>query len=368
MASSSPSPRPTGALLADRYRVGRHVGDGRMGEVYVGKDLETNERVALKLLHKPLCEVDEQVARFEREFRLTSQIEHPNVVRMLAFGRQNGGPLHDRHYLVMEFLEGRPLDQVLEAGPLPLPTVIHIGRQVASALQAVHGEGVVHRDLKPGNIQVLHRGATPEVKVMDFGLGRLQGGDSEELTDVGVRLGTAEYMSPEYIAHHQLDYRSDLYALGAVLFQLLTGAPPYTGRTMRVMQDHVASEIPRPSSRSERAPAWFDDLVVQLLDKEPENRPASAASVEKVLAEHAETPVPRRRERSSRAPDPSPSIAPQGLSATNPLGNELESVYPEPRPAVPPTPVVVTAGLLVAGVLGMATLGFLLGVGLLSML
>jgi len=366
--SSPPASRPTGAMIADRYRVGRHVGDGRMGEVYVGKDLETNERVALKLLHKPLCAVEEQVARFEREFRLTSQIDHPNVVRMLAFGKQQGGPLDERHYLVMEFLEGRGLDQVLEGGPLPLPTVVHIGRQVASALSAVHGQGVVHRDLKPGNIQVLHRGATPEVKVMDFGLGRLQGGDSEELTDVGVRLGTAEYMSPEYIAHHRLDSRSDLYALGAVLFQLLTGRPPYEGRTMRIMQDHVSAPVPRPSDYADRAPDWFDELVMQLMEKEPEDRPESAEVVAKVLSNHAETPTPKRRQRPSRGAPANPSMAPAGLSSMSHLAGESQPVYPEPKPAVPTTPLAITMGLMLAGILVMAMLGFVLGIGVLSLL
>jgi serine/threonine-protein kinase len=341
-----------------------------MGEVYVGKDLETNERVALKLLHKPLCAVEEQVARFEREFRLTSQIDHPNVVRMLAFGKQSGGPLDERHYLVMEFLEGRGLDQVLEGGPLPLPTVVHIGRQVASALSAVHAQGVVHRDLKPGNIQVLHRGATPEVKVMDFGLGRLQGGDGgEELTDVGVRLGTAEYMSPEYIAHHQLDSRSDLYALGCVLFQLLTGRTPYEGRTMRIMQDHVTAPVPRPSDYADRAPDWFDDLVMKLMEKEPEDRPDGAEAVARILADHAETPTPKRRERPASRNSVAPSVAPQGLSSMSHLGGEdALPVYPDPKPAVPTTPVAVSIGLLLAAVAGMAVLGFIVGIVILSVL
>jgi len=359
--------RPSGALLADRYRVGRHVGDGRMGEVYVGKDLETNERVALKLLHRPLCSVEEQVARFAREFRLTSQIDHPNVVKMLAFGKQETGPLEGRHYLVMEFLEGRALDSVLEGGALPVPTVAHIARQVAGALGAVHEQGVVHRDLKPANIQVLRRGALPEVKVMDFGLGRLQGGDSEELTDIGVRLGTAEYMSPEYIAHHQLDHRSDLYALGAVLFTLLTGRTPFIGRTMRIMQDHVSAPVPRPSDHQGRVPQWLDDLVHRLLSKDPNERPQSATEVVKVLADNEETPQPRkRRARPSSSPSAAPPAA--GVSSVSHLGNEREPVYPEPRPAVPATPVAVSVGLLVLAVIGMAVIGFLLGVAILSFL
>ena len=358
-----------GAMLGDRYRVGRHVGDGRMGEVYVGKDLETNERVALKLLHRPLCSVAEQVARFEREFRLTSQIDHPNVVRMLAFGKQTSGPLDGRHYLVMEFLEGRALDGLLEGGALPVPTVVHIGRQVAGALGAVHAQGVVHRDLKPANIQVLRRGAMPEVKVMDFGLGRLQGGDSEELTDIGVRLGTAEYMSPEYIGHQQLDHRSDLYALGAVLFTLLTGETPFTGRSMQVMQAHVTKAPPRAASVAERVPAWLDDLVDQLLSKNPEERPASAEAVEKILADHAETPQPKSRTR-TRPPPPGslPPGAGVGLSSVSHLGREREPVYPEPKPAVPAAPVAVTVGLLGMAIAGMAILGFFLGVVILSVL
>jgi len=183
-----------------------------------------------------------------------------------------------------------------------------------------------------------------------------------------VRLGTAEYMSPEYIAHHRLDSRSDLYALGAVLFQLLTGRPPYEGRTMRIMQDHVSAPVPRPSDYADRAPDWFDELVMQLMEKEPEDRPESAEVVAKVLSNHAETPTPKRRQRPSRGAPANPSMAPAGLSSMSHLAGESQPVYPEPKPAVPTTPLAITMGLMLAGILVMAMLGFVLGIGVLSLL
>lgn len=362
-SNQAPPSRHKGVLLAERYRITRHVGDGRMGEVYVGRDLDTNGRVALKLLHQPLCSVEQQVRRFQREFELTSDLDHPNVVHVLAFGQQPDGPLEGRHYLVMEFLEGRGLDAVLADGPLPTGTAVHIARQVADALSAVHEHGVVHRDLKPENIQVLSRDAAPDIKVMDFGLGRLQGGDSENLTDVGIRLGTVEYMSPEYIAEHELEAHSDLYALGCVLFHMLTGAPPYRGRSMKVMQDQVSAPVRRPREVQPEVPEWLDDLVFSLLAKDPKDRPESAAVVAKTLQDMASTPLPSPRDRArKRRGERLNSIPPsEGLASSSHLGGDRQPVYKEPPPAVPATPLLVTVGLFVAAVGGMAILGFVLG-------
>ncbi len=360
----APPSRHKGVLLAERYRISRHVGDGRMGEVYVGRDLDTNGRVALKLLHQPLCSVEQQVKRFQREFELTRGLEHPNVVSVLAFGLQPDGPLAGRHYLVMEFLEGRGLDAVLADGPMSADTATHIARQAADALSAVHERGVVHRDLKPENIQVLSREAAPAVKVMDFGLGRLQGGegDAENLTDVGIRLGTVEYMAPEYIAHHQLDAKSDLYSLGCVLFHMLTGKPPYTGRSMKVMQDQVTAPARRPSEVVDAVPEWLDALVFSLLAKDPSERPESAAAVSRTLADLGATPLPAHRGRTtSRAPQVNSLPPSEGLASTSHLGDQRSPVYKEPGPAVPATPILVSVGLLGLAIVGMVLVGFLVG-------
>jgi len=367
-STQAPPSRHKGTLLAERYRISRHVGDGRMGEVYVGRDLETNVRVALKLLHQPLCSDEQQVRRFRREFELTRDLNHPNVVGVLAFGQQEDGPLKGRHYLVLEFLEGRGLDAVLADGPLPPDTASHIARQVADALSAVHAHGVVHRDLKPGNIQVLSRDAAPAIKVMDFGLGRLQGGDSENLTDVGIRLGTVEYMAPEYIADHQLDAKSDLYSLGCVLFFMLTGRPPYRGRSMKVMQDHVTAPVRRPTEANPDVPEWLDSLVFALLAKDPAARPESASAVSKTLADLGSTPMPADRGRAKNRPTMSSLPPSEGLGSMSHLGPTREPVYKDPGPAVPATPVLVTVVLVGAAVMGMAMLGFVLGAVALAML
>ena len=337
-----------------------------MGEVYAGKDLETNHRVALKLLHQPLCAVERQVRRFEREFHLTSEIDHPHVVRSLAFGRQPDGPLAGRHYLVMEFLEGRGLDKVIAEGPLPVDSVVHMARQVASALAAVHARDVIHRDLKPGNLPVLSRGEAPLVKVMDFGLGRLEGGDQEQLTDVGIRLGTVEYMAPEYIARHELDTRADLYSLGCVMYEMLVGQPPFSGRALQVMQDQVATPAPRISQRVV-VPEWLDELVAALRAKAPEERPAGAAEVERMLLAQAQTPKPRGRAQRTRPPPPSSLPPAGGLASVAHLGEAREPVYPEASPSVPATPMLVTVGLGFAAAFGMVCIGFLVGLVVLAL-
>ena len=217
----------TGAVIAGRYQPSKRIGEGRTGQVFRARDAKTGERVAVKLLHKPLCVVPEPVRRFAREFEATSRIDHPNVVRSIAFGQETDGALAGTHYLVMELLDGRKLDEVMKAGRLDADRAVRIALDVAKALEAAHELGIVHRDVEPSNV-VLSRCKGKEVaKVLDFGLARLGSSNEEALTDVGVRLGTPEYMSPEYVesgdastAIHRLEIPEHSPAVGRRIVDL----------------------------------------------------------------------------------------------------------------------------------------------------
>lgn len=304
-----------GTTLANRYKVSRFVDEGRMGRIYVASDSQEKRRIALKILHPLLCSVESQVRRFEREFEVTSQIDHPNCVQMYEFGESEG-----HRFLVMEFLDGKGLDVTIGKGKKKKPReAAQIALQVASALAAAHDKGVIHRDLNPSNIMLCKVGRQRDVvKVLDFGLARLQG-SSEELTGVGERLGTAHYMAPEYIQDTGLDSRSDLYGLGCVLFEMLTGRTPFVGPTLRVLESQVKQEAPAPSSLSPGTPGWLDRLVLELLEKSPDARPDDAQAVVEVLSKGMpELEADLDRERAEKA-DKSPSkerqqpVVPSGM-------------------------------------------------------
>jgi eukaryotic-like serine/threonine-protein kinase len=313
----------TGMTLADRYKVGRFVDEGRTGRIYVGQDRREKRRVALKILHPVLCNVEEQVRRFQREFEVTSQISHPNCVNMHEFGTFQG-----HRYLVMEYLDGKGLDQTIGKGDKMTPRkAARIARQVAEALTAAHALNVIHRDLNPSNIMLCKVGRQRDVvKVLDFGLARLQG-STEELTGVGERLGTAHYMAPEYIQGTGLDPRSDLYGLGCVLFEMLTGRTPFIGPPLRVLESQVTHTAPSPASLVPGTPSWLDALVVQLLEKSPDARPENADEVvERLIRGLKALEVDLERERAAASAKPKyshpQSIIPTGMgsSTTGPLG------------------------------------------------
>ena len=330
----------TGMTLADRYKVGRFVDEGRTGRIYVGQDTQEKRRVALKILHPVLCNVEEQVRRFQREFEVTSQISHPNCVKMHEFGAFQG-----HRYLVMEYLDGRGLDQTLGNGEMMKPRkAARIAQQIAEALTAAHEHNVIHRDLNPSNIMLCKVGRQRDVvKVLDFGLARLQG-STEELTGVGERLGTAHYMAPEYIQSTRLDHRSDLYGLGCVLFEMLTGRTPFVGPTLRVLESQVTHKVPTPTSLAPGTPKWLDALVMQLLEKSPDARPENANHVVQALSLGLkELEVDLERERAKAPVQPKYARQPiipagMGSSATGPLdlpGRRSEWVT---EPAFVPVP------------------------------
>jgi serine/threonine protein kinase len=243
-----------------------------MGRVSLALDKDTGQFVAVKRLHEAVAL--QGGVRLRREFKSLERIEHENVVKVLGLGEDNGIP-----YLVMEFVRGTDLNDWLKENP-PLEKLIHVFAGIASALTAVHAQGIVHRDLKPENIRVTEAGSA---KLMDFGLAKTLEG-SVALTREGAVVGTVLYMAPEQCRGQQLDYRADLYALGAVLFSALTGKPPFTGEgIVQVIMQHIQGTPPAPRDTNPNVPERLNALVLQLLAKNPLDRPQSAFAVKEAL-------------------------------------------------------------------------------------
>ncbi len=272
-----------GTLFGSRYRVLSLLGEGGMGTVYRCLDTRTGQPVALKVVHPDHRTCTVAMRRFLREMHTASRVTHPNTVQVLDSGQtEDGTP-----YLAMEVLDGVSLkDRIADRGSLPLAEALHVARQVCRALQAMHDERIVHRDLKPDNIMLCTvDGRHDQVRVLDFGIARFADscldGLSERITATGVVIGTPTFISPERLAGEPLDERSDLYCLGVLLFEMLTGHPPFedSDHPMRVLQMHMTQAPPTPSSRAPECPTWLDEVILGLLSKYPEDRPDSAADV-----------------------------------------------------------------------------------------
>ncbi len=239
--------------LGDRYEIQRKLGEGGMGAVYEARHAKIGKRVAIKVLLEKYLEKPDVVARLLQEARMASSIGHENIVDITDFGETGDG----RTYFVMEYLEGESLAALIEReGALPAPRAIRIIRQVASALAAAHDKGILHRDVKPENVFVIRRAEKDFVKVLDFGISKMtkpeeDGGPdvSPRLTQTGVVLGTPLYMSPEQASGEEaLDHRIDIYALGTMLYETLTGEVPFSGPNYLSIISQILSKEPRPPS------------------------------------------------------------------------------------------------------------------------
>lgn len=288
-----------GDVVAGRYRLLEIIGVGGMGTVFLAEHTAIGKRVALKVLALNFARQESFRLRFAQEAKVVSQINHENVVEVTDFGEtEDGCP-----FLVMEYLRGRGLAQVLrEEGPLPWARAQPIFVQICKALHAAHHQGILHRDIKPENCFVVRRGTRDVVKVLDFGLATEL--DRDEVTEgvhpeLGGLVGTVEYMSPEQIRGEPLTVRSDLYAVGILMYEVLSGYVPFSGDHHElVMEQHLCA---RPIALHTLAPeanisAEVEAIVLQALQKEPEARHASAAELGRALAAMA---TPRR----SAAPD-----------------------------------------------------------------
>ena len=255
------------------YRISAKLGEGAMGVVYRGEHTVLGRPAAIKFLNAELAENEELVSRFFTEARAVNGIRHPNIVDITDFGQRG-----NRHYYVMEFLDGQTLlERLTLEGRTDLESTIRIGMQVTSALAAAHDKGIVHRDLKPENIYLCNHPDYPDyVKVFDFGIAKLieKGPTIKHQTRAGYVLGTPLYMSPEQcVGEESLDHRSDVYSLGVVLYQMITGVVPFNAPTLAgIVQGHIGVEPIPPSKHNDSIPPELEKLVLMALEKDPANR------------------------------------------------------------------------------------------------
>jgi serine/threonine-protein kinase len=260
-------------VLADRYELGPVLGQGGMARVHQGVDRQLDRRVAIKVLAPPFDRDDEFVERFRREARAAAGLSHPNIVAVFDSGSDDG-----THFIVTELVEGETLADRLRDGPMPPADAVAVAVDIARALAAAHALGLIHRDIKPGNVMLLPDG---RVKVVDFGIARAAGSDT--LTHTGVVLGSTAYLSPEQAGGQPVDERADLYSLGCVLYEMLTGRVPFRADTpIATMYRHVNEDAPPPSTIAPVQPE-LEDVVLRCLEKDPKRRVASAAELEAAL-------------------------------------------------------------------------------------
>ncbi len=298
-----------------------------MGCVYLGVDEERSARVAIKVLSK---QTDESMQRFRAEVRAVSLISHVNIVNLLDVAELPDG----RPYMVMELVEGQSLR---DAAPLSsVETIVRVCAEVLSALEAAHAIGIVHRDLKPDNIMVTRAG---HAKVLDFGVAKLApgvGGGNTPRTAEGLTMGTPAYMAPEQVIGGTVDARTDVYTMGVVLFEALTGRRPFTGANdVEVMRAHRDVQPPRPRSIASKIPVAVEDVILCALAKHPAKRFQSAREMARALVDAAE-----------------------GRVSVKKLASADETPTPRERPAVPPPPSRIPAMIAVAAIAVAATVAF----------
>ncbi len=259
-----------GTLIADRFKVIARLGAGGMGTVYEAEHVYIKKRVALKLLKPEITASADAVARFQREALSASTIGHENIVAIDDFGRLPDGQV----YLTMEFLDGEPLNEVLEREPLGVPAILEIAIQTCHGLAAAHAKGIIHRDMKPENIFLVDGGS--KVKILDFGIAKVVRADSDtNLTKTGAVFGTPNYMAPEQALGRPIDHRVDVYSMGIIIYQMATGRLPFQAESfVAILTQHVTEPPPPPRAvaPTREIPAELEALILKAVAKEPAER------------------------------------------------------------------------------------------------
>jgi eukaryotic-like serine/threonine-protein kinase len=309
-----------------RYVIRRKLGSGGMADVYLAEDQELGRRVALKMLNDRHAADEQFVERFRREAQSAAGLNHPNIVSIFDRGHAEG-----TYYIAMEFLDGRTLKELLiRNGPTPVPIAIDYGRQIIGALSFAHRNGIVHRDIKPHNIVV---GQDGRLKVTDFGIAR---SGASQMTEAGSIVGTAQYLSPEQARGAPVDPRSDLYSLGIVLYEMLTGQVPFTGDTpVEIAMKHLSALPEPPSALRPGVPRELDAVVMRALAKDPEQRYGSAEEMDADLARVARGVAvsPKTEEAMTQV------LSGAGVTAAPTMVTRPRAVTPPAPPAYrPPSP------------------------------
>ena len=317
-----------GALFDGRYKVLKKLGSGGMATVYLAEDQELGRRVAIKILNAKHASDEQFVERFRREASSAAGLSHPNIVQIYDRGKAEG-----TYYIAMEVIEGLSLKElIIKHGPSPIPVAVNYGRQILAALRFAHRNGVVHRDIKPHNVLVDEEG---RVKVTDFGIARA---GASEMTEVGSIIGTAQYLSPEQARGAPVDARSDLYSVGVVLYELLTGEAPYNGDTpVEIAMKHLSAVPEPPSVKRPEVPPELDAVVLRALAKNPDDRFQSVEEMDADL-----NAISKGMEISETTTDAATTVlAGAGLSAPTMISRAPTRVVPPSRtgaPMPPPTP------------------------------
>ncbi|MFD7934808.1 serine/threonine-protein kinase [Streptomyces sp. NPDC059755] len=336
-------------VLADRYELVEAVGRGGMGEVWRATDRELGRTVAVKVLPPELTRHEEFRVRFRREARTVASLNHRNVAVLHDVGEDTTDD-GTTPFLVMEFIEGRTLTAALADGAFTVVRALAVARDIADALAHSHSQGLIHRDIKPSNVMLTSEGG---IKVLDFGIAKVVAETTTRLTATGMTVGTPAYLSPEQLTGRPVDGRSDQYSTGCLLYELLTGRPPFLGDSpFAVMHQHISQEPVAPSRLRPQIPAVVDDLVLRTLAKDREQRLGSAAELRDTLAATltalsapAAAPKPRTAAQAQApATPPAPAVPPARTKADTKAGpghtalaqQETRTALTPPRPAVPP--------------------------------
>ncbi len=332
-----------GQTLAGKYRIDERLSEGGMGTVYRGTHVLMDKTVAVKVLRPSLAADEKIVARFSREARAASKISHPHALSVTDFGEDENGTV----FLVMEYVDGRTLKDIIrQEGPMPLTRVVEIIKQVGSALDAAHAQGVVHRDLKSDNIMLLNTMNADYAQVLDFGIAKIKERDGEYdpgLTAPDLVIGTPQYMSPEQCSQAPgIDARSDIYSLGVIIYEMLVGHVPFTGGSpTEIMVKQM--QQPAPSILNERSdvPPAVAQVVARALEKSPHDRYASACELidDLTIAAGMEPVAVRPNSKPLDVPTGSGGLVNDDLDEETVVRKRITTPMPKPSLPYEPSPI-----------------------------
>jgi serine/threonine-protein kinase len=353
--AGAPADLPPGFVVGE-YRIDRLLGRGGMGTVYAAIQPVIEKQVAIKVLGTQFSSTPELVRRFVDEARAVNRIRHENIIDIFSFGQLTDG----RHYFVMELLDGATLGDLVQRGEVPGDEIGPVLLQICDALEAAHAAKIVHRDLKPENVWVTFSSrGRPTVRLLDFGIAKLLDVGDRTSTDVGVVMGTPQYMSPEQCQGRGVDHRTDIYALGVMIYRIYAGRLPIEGQTFAEIIYKQVAEVPPPPSTYAALPVGLDRLIVSCLEKDPERRPQSMRALADELA-----PLVTAAPAAAGAAGPSPggsaarignASTMQASAAAPPIGEPPA----QPAPAARSRRPVAVIGLVVAAAV-VAVVGFAL--------